>query len=172
MNANRLTRLGLLIVVLVSAIGCDQVTKSIAARRLAPLPRQSFLGDTFRLEYAQNPGAFLGMGGDLKPGLRFWSLTVVNGLLLVVLGYVLISRWDMAPGNFAAWALILAGGIGNLIDRVAQRGLVTDFLNLGIGQVRTGIFNVADMAITAGFCLFLLCWWRDEKSKCAHEAAH
>jgi len=169
MNANRLTRLGMLIAVLVSAIGCDQVTKSIATRSLAPLPRQSFLGDTLRLEYAQNPGAFLGMGGDLKPGLRFWSLTVVNGALLVVLGYVLISRWDMAPGNFAAWTLILAGGIGNLIDRVSQQGLVTDFLNLGIGPVRTGIFNVADMAITAGFALFLLFWWREEKAKRTNE---
>ena len=165
MNANRLARLGTLIAVLISAVGCDQVTKSIATRALAPLPRQSFLGDTLRLEYAQNPGAFLGMGGDLKPGLRFWSLTVVNGALLVVLGYVLIARWDMARGNFAAWALILAGGIGNLIDRVSQGGLVTDFLNLGIGPVRTGIFNVADMAITAGFALFVLCWWREESAK-------
>jgi signal peptidase II len=170
MNANRLTRLGVLVVVLVSAIGCDQVTKHIATQTLAPLSperhRQSFLGDTLRLEYALNPGAFLGMGGELKPGLRFWSLTILNGALLVVLGYVLISRWDMARGPFAAWALILAGGIGNLIDRVSQKGLVTDFLNLGIGpDFRTGIFNVADMAITAGFALFIFCWWREADTK-------
>src|SRR5262245_14798284 len=163
MIANRLTRLGALVAVLTSAVGCDQVTKRIATQTLAPLPRQSFLGDILRLEYAQNPGAFLGMGGDLKPGLRFWSLTVLNGALLLVLGFVLVSRWDISPGNFAAWSLILAGGIGNLIDRVSQHGLVTDFLNLGIGQLRTGIFNVADMAITAGFTLFLVCWRRDEK---------
>src|SRR6516162_3894324 len=129
MNANRLTRVGTLLIVLVSAVGCDQVTKRIATQTLAPLPRQSFLGDTLRLEYALNSGAFLGMGGDLKPDLRFWSLTVLNGALLGVLGYVLISRWDMARGHFAAWALILAGGVGNLIDRVWQKGLVTDFLN-------------------------------------------
>lgn len=163
MNAKQFTRLGTLLGVLISGIGCDQVTKSIATQNLAPLPRQSFLGDTLRLEYAQNPGAFLGMGGDLKPGLRFWSLTVVNGALLAVLAYVLLAQRDMTMGIFAAWALILAGGIGNLIDRVSHRGLVTDFLNLGIGPVRTGIFNVADMAITAGFCLFLFFWWRDGK---------
>jgi signal peptidase II len=165
MNANRLTRVGTLLIVLVSAVGCDQVTKRIATQTLAPLPRQSFLGDTLRLEYAQNPGAFLGMGGDLKPGLRFWSLTVLNGALLLVLGFVLVWRWDMSRGNFAAWSLILAGGIGNLIDRVSQHGLVTDFLNMGIGPLRTGIFNVADMAITAGFTLFLFCWRRDEKTR-------
>ena len=51
---------------------------------------------------------------------------------------------------------MLAGGIGNLIDRVFHGGLVIDFLNMGIGPVRTGIFNVADMAIMAGFALLIL----------------
>jgi signal peptidase II len=104
------------------------------------------------------------MGGAFDSQTRFWGLTVANGALLVVLAYVLFTRWDMSVGNFAAWCLILAGGIGNLIDRVSQRGLVTDFLNVGIGPVRTGIFNVADMAVTAGFALFLVMWWRDERA--------
>jgi signal peptidase II len=165
MKTSRLTRLGLLLAVLVSCVGCDQVTKSIAARELAALPRQSFLGDTVRLEFALNPGAFLGMGGGLSSGARFWGLTVINGALLAFLAYVLIARWDMAPGNFAAWALILAGGIGNLIDRATQHGLVTDFLNVGIGPLRTGIFNVADMAVTAGFALFVVVWWREDRTE-------
>jgi len=164
MKANRLTRLGLLLAVLVTCVGCDQVTKSIATQKLAPRGEPvSLLGDTLKLTYIKNPGAFLGMGGDLHPGLRFWSLTVVNGMLLLFLGYILITRWDMSLGSFAAWTLILAGGIGNLIDRVWQNGLVTDFLNVGIGPLRTGIFNVADMAVTAGFALFLIVWWREEK---------
>jgi signal peptidase II len=163
MKTNRHTRLGMLLVVLVSCVGCDQVTKSIATRELAPLPVQSFLGDTVRLQYALNPGAFLGVGGAFDSQTRFWGLTVVNGALLVVLAFVLLTRWDLSRGNFAAWGLILAGGIGNLIDRVSQRGLVTDFLNVGIGPVRTGIFNVADMAVTAGFALFLVVWWREER---------
>ena len=163
MKTDRFTRLGLLLALLVSCVGCDQVTKSIAARRLAPLSRQSFLGDTVRLEYALNPGAFLGMGGGLSSGARFWGLTVINGAIRAVLAYVLVTRRDLAPGNFAAWALILAGGIGNLIDRASQGGLVTDFLNVGIGPVRTGIFNVADIAVTGGFVLFVVVWWRDER---------
>ncbi len=165
MKANRLTRTGMLLAALFFCVGCDQVTKNIATRELAsrrdPI---RFLGDTFRLQYARNPGAFLGMGGNLDPGLRFWSLTIANGVVLLILGYVLVTRWEMALGHFAAWSLILAGGIGNLIDRVSQHGLVTDFLNIGIGQLRTGIFNVADMAVTAGFALYLLLWWRDEKT--------
>ncbi len=164
MKTNRLTRLGLLLAMLVSCIGCDQVTKSIATRELAPRGEPlHYLGDTLRLVYARNPGAFLGMGGDLDSGTRFWSLTVVNGVFLLILAGVLLARWDMARGQFAAWTLILAGGIGNLIDRVSQRGFVTDFLNVGIGPLRTGIFNVADMAVMAGFALFFFLWWQDER---------
>ena len=55
-----------------------------------------------------------------------------------------------------AVALLLAGGIGNLLDRLFHGGLVIDFLNMGIGPLRTGIFNVADMAIMAGFALLFL----------------
>ena len=48
-----------------------------------------------------------------------------------------------------AVAAIVGGGVGNLVDRV-QLGAVRDFFNVGIGPLRTGIFNVADMAITFG----------------------
>jgi signal peptidase II len=101
------------------------------------------------------------MGGDWAPATRFWGLTVINGAFLAIVGYVLFTRWNMPLGHFAAWTLILSGGLGNLFDRVSQQGLVTDFLNLGIGPLRTGIFNVADMAITGGFALFALLWWRE-----------
>ena len=53
-----------------------------------------------------------------------------------------------------AFALFLGGGIGNLIDRLTNDGRVIDFMHIGIGSLRTGIFNVADMALMAG--VFLL----------------
>jgi signal peptidase II len=55
-----------------------------------------------------------------------------------------------------ACALLLGGAIGNLIDRVRFDGLVIDFMNLGIGPLRTGIFNVADVAISVGAVLLIL----------------
>ncbi|HXC20398.1 MAG TPA: signal peptidase II, partial [Steroidobacteraceae bacterium] len=58
--------------------------------------------------------------------------------------------------RFIALALIAGGGISNLIDRLLYGGRVTDFLNVGIGSLRTGIFNVADMAILAGALLLIL----------------
>ena len=77
---------------------------------------------------------------------------------------MLVAKWNMPLANFVALVLVLAGGIGNVIDRVLHNGLVTDFLNLGIGPVRTGIFNVADMVLViGGLALLLTCRGGDGK---------
>ena len=55
--------------------------------------------------------------------------------------------------------LFAAGGASNLVDRIAY-GSVIDFMNLGIGSLRTGIFNVADMAIMLGAGILALEGWR------------
>jgi signal peptidase II len=51
--------------------------------------------------------------------------------------------------------LVFAGGASNWVDRVV-RGSVVDFMNVGIGPLRTGIFNVADVAIMVGVAVLLL----------------
>jgi signal peptidase II len=151
-----MTRWSLLAVILLSAVGCDQTTKAIATRSLADAEPMSFLGDTLRIQYALNPGAFLSLGSQLPPAARFWLLTGA-GLVMVAGGIgVLVVRWNLPRAQFLAIASITAGGIGNLIDRVTQDGHVTDFLNVGIGSLRTGIFNVADMVLMAGTAV--LCW--------------
>jgi len=153
----RTKRLLILFVLLVWCIGCDQATKQLASRNLDSRVTLSFLGDTVRLQHVQNPGAFLGLGGRLPEAVRFRLLTGVNALLLFSVTVVLLVKWNMDRKTYIGLALILAGGIGNLIDRVSADGHVTDFINLGVGPVRTGIFNVADVAIMAG--LFLLAVW-------------
>jgi signal peptidase II len=60
--------------------------------------------------------------------------------------------------------MIFAGGLGNIIDRIAFDRHVTDFMNVGIGSLRTGIFNVADMCVTAGVIVLLFAYW-DRKPK-------
>ena len=62
-------------------------------------------------------------------------------------------------GNVAS-ALVIGGGIGNLIDRIYNGGYVVDFMNMGINHIisfipRTGIFNVADIWIMLGAALLL-----------------
>ncbi len=149
-------RLLLMFFLLTACIGCDQSTKAIATQTLSGRAPLSFLGDTVRLQYARNPGAFLGLGADLPPAWRFGIFTAANGLLLLGLLVYLFKRKDLSMVSFIALGLVIAGGIGNLIDRFGSDGRVVDFINLGIGRsFRTGIFNVADVAIMAGGILLL-----------------
>jgi signal peptidase II len=141
----------LAMVLILTTIGCDRVTKHLATTQLADSPPQSFLADTFRLEYAENTGAFLSLGATLPDTLRTAVLTFGVAIGLIVVAIVAIrKRWHGAP--LVGAALIWAGGVSNLIDR-AIRGSVVDFMNVGVGSLRTGIFNVADIAIMAGALL-------------------
>jgi len=145
-------------IVFTGCIGCDQATKHIATQTLPTASPQSYFADTIRLQYVQNPGGFLSLGGNLSPRVRFWFFIVINAVFLAVVAYVLWTRWSMHSAKFYSLVTLLAGGIGNLIDRIAHNGLVTDFLNLGIGPIRTGIFNVADVAVLFGtLTLFFVC---------------
>ena len=55
-----------------------------------------------------------------------------------------------------AFVLLFGGGVSNLIDRLINNGRVVDFVSIGIGPLRTGIFNVADVYIMAGVLLIVL----------------
>jgi len=155
---SRLPRFIALAAILLSLVGCDQATKVYAVKNLKGQPGKSYLADMVRIQYVENPGAFLGMFGGLDPTVKFWVLTIPTAAILAwVLVFAFSSR-TMDRSSFLAFAMIAAGGIGNSIDRFRLGGFVIDFLNVGFGQAvwqRTGIFNVADMAITAGFILLL-----------------
>ena len=132
-------------------IACDRVTKQVAEVALAGSARRSFLGDTVRLEYVQNPGAFLSLGASLPEWARTALFTVGAGLCLL-LGMAVSARYRWRPRAALGLTLVAAGGVSNLIDRLL-RGSVTDFMNVGVGALRTGIFNVADVAIVVGALL-------------------
>jgi signal peptidase II len=123
-----------------ATIGCDRVTKHVAATTLAEAPSRSFRAATIRLEYGENTGAFLGLGADWPLAVRQAVFGVGNGLLLVALAVIAIrAHWP--SGALLGVALFVAGGASNLLDRITH-GMVIDFMNVGIGSLRTGIFNV------------------------------
>lgn len=154
----RLSARMLLLVAVTTTIGCDRVTKHAATLMLADAPGRSYLADTLRLEYTENPGGFLGLGGELPPLVRTLVLTVGTGVMLLTLAWFAV-RYRLRGWTLIGAGLFLAGGASNWIDRLI-RGSVVDFLNVGIGPVRTGIFNVADVAIMAGAILVACGEWR------------
>jgi signal peptidase II len=155
----------LIVLLVVGTVGCDRVTKHIAAQMLAGLPTQSYLADTLRLGYAENVGGFLSLGADLPAPVRAIIFTSATGVLLVLL---IAAAWR---GGWDRWrslalALFIAGGLSNWLDRLVS-GSVVDFLNVGIGGFRTGVFNVADMAIMAGVALLVVAEIKTSRARSA-----
>lgn len=135
---------------LVTCIGCDQATKQIATRTLKNAPPRSYCANTVQLHYALNPGGFLSLGSRLSDRARWWIFVGLNTVLVLGLcAYLFVNR-HVSFAAFLSFVFILAGSIGNQIDRLWNNGLVTDFLVLSAGPVRTGVFNVADVAVTFG----------------------
>jgi signal peptidase II len=143
----------LLCLLLAATAGCDRVTKHFAVTALAGAPHQSFLADTVRLQYHENPGAFLAIGATWSPAARAGMFQFGNALFLAAAGFA-AARYRWSRVARCGLVLFLAGGLSNLTDRIAI-GSVIDFLNVGVGPVRTGIFNVADVAIMAGVAMVL-----------------
>lgn len=116
----------------------------------------SFADDLFRFQYIQNAGAFLSLGATLPTHTRELLFTAgVSVVVAITLGLLLFRPTLTTQATFGL-SLICSGGIGNLIDRIAYKGYVIDFLNIGIGNIRTGIFNIADVAITIGVLLLFM----------------
>jgi signal peptidase II len=136
-------------------IGFDQVAKIVAKDYLALLQPISYLYDIFRLQYVENAGAFLSLGWTWPQGIRFWMLTVCVGMLLGSMLIFMIIKPGKSLSQQVAYSLILGGGFGNLMDRIFNDGKVVDFMNIGIGNIRTGIFNFADVLILLGLATLL-----------------
>jgi len=148
-------RLALIVIVLAGCVGCDQLSKAAARACLPEAEVRSLLGDAVRLQRVENPGAFLSLGDSLPRPVRATLFTfAVAALVAGLLCWAALGSALRVPQR-AAIAAIAAGGLGNLIDRIRFDGLVTDFLNVGIGPVRTGIFNVADVVLMVGVLLLL-----------------
>ena len=149
-------RIGVISSIIAFSIVLDQVTKAIAANTLKSAAPKIYLGDFFRLQYAENMGAMLGFGSNWPDAVRFWALTVGPALILIGLLAYLYMKSNMPRGQTIALALIAGGGLSNIIDRIFNDGWVIDFMNMGIGSLRTGIFNFADVSIMTGLGVMLV----------------
>jgi signal peptidase II len=144
------TRFTVVLGTLIGCVGCDQATKSAARSFLNIGKTESLFHDVLRLQVTENRGAFLSLGASLSAHLRFVFFTAASAVLLLGLAFATLFAKRLSQWQIGALAMIVGGGASNLLDRLTDAGRVTDFLNVGIGPVRTGIFNLADMAILAG----------------------
>ena len=145
----------IILIILFVSITLDQITKKIAHASLEGSGPVSFFHNFFVLQYAENKGGFLGLGASVPESIRFWVFSVLVALFLIILFFYLVFSKGFTMRQIFALSAILGGGIGNLIDRLLNEGRVVDFMNFGIGSLRTGILNVADLFITFG-AIFLL----------------
>jgi signal peptidase II len=144
------------LLVLVACVGCDHAAKQAADLWLASGEPVALLGDLIRFQLVSNPGAFLSLGAALPESLR---VALFLGLVPVLLGIVLLGlvlRTRPTNAELLAVALVIGGGLANWIDRLTHAGAVTDFVSVGIGRLRTGIFNLADVAVMVGVFLLLV----------------
>jgi len=164
------TNIFLLIVVALN-IFADQFTKHLARVYIEGNGIINVVGDFFILTYAENIGAFLSLGSDLPQPWKtlvlvlFPSIAIIAGILYLIFGKNVSFKQSIAI------ACIIGGGVGNVYDRATHFGAVTDFLNFGIGNIRTGILNVADLSITFG-AIFLLIFQYIEEKKAKNESIH
>lgn len=158
------SRLALMALVMALTAGCDQATKRLAIQELRSAPPRSYLGDLFRLQYSENPGAFLSLGAGLSEGARSWIF--VGGVAVILTGlllYALLSKRISLLGIIGV-AFLAGGGFSNWADRLLRGNVVVDFMNVGIGPVRSGIFNVADLFLEAGAVMLVVSMLRSKPS--------
>lgn len=149
----------------VISIALDQFTKYLANQYLITRDAMGWWNDFFVLTYSINHGAFLGLGHTLPENIRNLIFSGLVGIFLV--GFTIYALRDKSMGRLQniACGLIISGGFSNLYDRITNHGGVVDFMNMGIGGLRTGIFNVADMAIMAGVFMLVFYSYASDKKK-------
>lgn len=134
--------------------GIDQWIKVWAINNLQEAGPRSFLKigsfDWMHLRYIENDGAAFSM----LSGSRLF-LIVFPIVLLLLLGYLMHRLGRKHRWVYPALTLIAAGGLGNLIDRIFRDGRVVDYLDFQL--MRFAVFNFADICVTAGVLLMLIC---------------
>jgi signal peptidase II len=146
--------------ILFAVTAIDVVTKAVAERVLVRGIPHEVLGDTLRFTLVYNPGAAFGL--NLGPQSR-WIFAGLTLVALVILGKLYRSTRAGHVARTAALALVCAGAVGNLLDRMRSFFGVVDFIDVGLGDARWPTFNVADMAVSVGAALLAWVLWQEDR---------
>lgn len=140
-----------LILISLTIIILDQLTKAVIANYLILHQSIEIVGGFFNITYLRNPGAAFSLFHESDKTFRMFFLTGASVVALLAIFLVYRNVKDNTIYKIAL-SLIAGGAVGNLIDRI-RLGEVIDFLDVYIGRYHWPAFNVADSAITAGVFL-------------------
>lgn len=147
----------------------DFVTKRWAEGHLVPMyTPHEVVGNLVRMTLAFNKDAAMGLSLGEYSRVGF---TVIAAIVLVVLGVFYRRTPSYALAAALGLALIAAGALGNLADRVLFSHGVVDFIDVGIGNARFYTFNVADAAITCGAVLLGILSIKENRKPDTHIAS-
>ena len=135
-------------------ISLDQITKNAISSRFLMHEAYAVINGFFNLVYVMNPGAAFGFLASASPTFRYIFFIVVTFIAILLIIYYLVKSKPESIATVLSLALIFAGAVGNLIDRI-RFGAVVDFLDVYIGTWHWPAFNVADSAITVGAILMI-----------------
>lgn len=133
----------------------DQLVKQWIVANIAFGSKVLVVGDYVTIRPVQNSGALFGLFGN--QAYLFAALSI--GVVALIIWFH--GRSVVTNGWFATLALglLLGGAVGNLADRL-RLGYVVDFVDMGVGDMRFYVYNVADAAIsTALVLLILMAFW-------------
>ncbi len=145
--------------VLMGSLALDIMTKSIIVSSVALHERINVIGSFVQITLIYNRGGLFGILQGYQTYFLIISLVVLS---LLVLFYVMEKNKKMLFCN--AMALIVAGALGNIIDRISGRSGVVDFIYIGSDDIfRWPAFNIADSVIVIGAILLMIEFIRQEK---------
>ena len=134
--------------VIAGGIALDQLSKLLAVKLLAPVGSVPILEGVLHLTYVENKGAAFGMLADHR-----WVFMSISTVAIIAIALHLYSGKNTSKLYTSALMLIVSGGIGNMIDRIAL-GYVVDFIDFAL--IDFAVFNIADSLVCIGAGLLIL----------------
>lgn len=143
----------------------DQITKTAIFRSINPFDERSVIPDFFNLVHVRNKGAIFGFFSNADSSFIFVLLTVFSLAALGLVVYYFIKTPVSEKLMNVSLSLILAGALGNQIDRI-MRGYVIDFLDFKFWGWHWPSFNVADSCISTGAVLLIFIFFFKRGPEC------
>lgn len=140
---------------IVALVGVDQLFKYLVITYLEPVGSIPLIKNVFHLTYVENYGA----AGGILQGKQALLIIVTTIVILALFILLILKKF---PGRFFPWmvGLVVAGGIGNLCDRIF-RGFVVDYLDFC--WIHYPVFNFADCCVVVGVLFIAVIILRSEQ---------